>query len=198
MNRTPKVRITALRGDLANFELSDTDVSMANSLRRIMIAEVPTLAIELVSVLDNTSALTDEFIAHRLGLIPLRSEARPMSQWNFHHECDCEEHCDNCSVRFVLDCRGPDPDNIQETEVNVTSKDLISLNRNVQPVHFSNEEEEHSSYDKGICIVKLGPGQRLKLEAVAIKGIGKEHAKWSPVSTVALKYDPIVRLNEEM
>ena len=46
--------------------------------------------------------------------------------------------------------------------------------------------------------MKLGPGQRLKFEAIAIKGIGKEHTKWSPVATVALKFDPIVKLNEDM
>jgi DNA-directed RNA polymerase alpha subunit len=59
-------------------------------------------------------------------------------------------------------------------------------------------EEQISSHDDGISIIKIGPGQRLKLKAIAYKGIGKEHAKFSPVATVALKYDPVVKLNKDM
>jgi DNA-directed RNA polymerase II subunit RPB3 len=97
-----------------------------------------------------------------------------------------------------LDIQGPDPTNQHEFDTTVTSRDLITHNGQVQPVHFSNEEEEQTSHGKGITILKLGPGQRIRLEAVAVKGIGKEHTKWSPTATVALKYDPIVRLNEDM
>ncbi len=85
-----------------------------------------------------------------------------------------------------------------QQHITVTSHDLICHSSDVQAVHFSNEDEEQRSRDKGIAIVKLGPGQRIKFEAIAKKGLGKEHAKWSPVSTVALKYDPIVKLNDEM
>jgi DNA-directed RNA polymerase II subunit RPB3 len=47
--------------------------SLANALRRIMISEVPTLSIDLVSIEINTSLMNDEFLSHRLGLIPLNS-----------------------------------------------------------------------------------------------------------------------------
>jgi DNA-directed RNA polymerase II subunit RPB3 len=169
-----------------------------------MIAEVPTLCIDLVEFEDNTSVLQDEFIAHRLGLIPLRS-TRPggMAAWNYNHACNCGDFCDECSVRLTLDCDyNLMTQNVAEQQrgipITITSQDLISSNREVAPVHFSNEEEESRARDKGIAIVKIGPGQRLKFEAIAKKGIGKEHAKWNPVCTVALKYEPIVKLNEEM
>eukprot|EP01038_Epipyxis_sp_PR26KG_P012534 gene12534-16812_t len=202
--RTPTIRIIELRDDYIVFELSDTDVSMANTLRRIMIAEVPTLTIDLVEFEDNTTVLQDEFLAHRLGLIPLRS-TRPggMSVWQYNHACDCGDFCDLCSVKFTLDCDYYDmvkdkPVHQQDVAVAVTSKNLMSNSPDVTPVHFSNEDEELRSHDEGIVIVKLGPGQKLKLEGIAKKGIGKEHAKWSPVATVAMKYDPIVKINEEI
>jgi DNA-directed RNA polymerase II subunit RPB3 len=195
MNRIPAVKILELKRDQATFKLTNTDISMANSLRRVMIAEVPTLAIEFVEFEENSSALQDEFIAHRLGLIPLKS-SRSMDAWNYNHACECDGYCEMCSVRLTLDCTCPVNENA--ISYTVTSHDLQCRHGEVQAIHFSNEEEEQMSYDKGITIVKLGPGQRLKFEAIAIKGIGKEHAKWSPVCTVALKCDPIVKLNEDM
>lgn len=203
-NRTPKVKVTELVEDRICFELTETDVSMANALRRIMISEVPTLCIDMVTFSENTSVLADEFIAHRLGLIPLRSLTKDMSQWNYNHSCDCGElACQNCSVSFTLDCdfetlceQDRSADNFK---VNVTTRDLISANPDVVPAHFSNEAEEENTQDTGgITILTLGRGQKISLTATAKKGIGKEHSKWSPVSTCALKHDAIVKLNDEV
>lgn len=58
------------------FDLIGVDASVANALRRIMISEVPTMAIENVYMYNNTSVMHDEILAHRLGLIPIFADAR--------------------------------------------------------------------------------------------------------------------------
>merc|ERR1712093_311669 len=50
------------------------DPAIANALRRIMIAEVPTMAIDQVFIVKNTSLIQDEVIAHRLGLVPILAD----------------------------------------------------------------------------------------------------------------------------
>jgi hypothetical protein len=72
--RKPEVEVRRITDDYGEFVLRGTDVSMANALRRVMIAEVPTIAIDLVEFENNTTVLNDEFLAHRLGLVPLVSE----------------------------------------------------------------------------------------------------------------------------
>ena len=82
------------------FELYNTDLAIANALRRIMICEVPTMAIDLVEVRENTSCLHDEMIAHRLGLVPLT--ALNIDDFAFHSDCFCTSMCEKCTVKFSL------------------------------------------------------------------------------------------------
>lgn len=77
------VEITKLTDDKIKFLLTHTDVSMANALRRIMISETPTIAIEIVQIRTNTSALPDELLSHRLGLVPLQSHQ--VGQFRYSH-----------------------------------------------------------------------------------------------------------------
>jgi DNA-directed RNA polymerase II subunit RPB3 len=129
--RFPRVRIRELKDDYAKFELRDTDASMANALRRVMIAEVPTVAIDLVEIEVNSSVLNDEFIAHRLGLIPLTSAAAMAMRFSRDCDaCDGDGSCEYCSVEFHLAARATDSDQTLE----VTSNDLRSTDPKVCPV----------------------------------------------------------------
>ena len=101
------------------FELINTELSVANALRRIIIAEVSTMAIDLVQVRENTSVLNDEFIAHRIGLVPLVSEC--VDQFTTHKQCTCDEFCNKCCVRFRLQKRCPATMDTCE----VTSNDIV-------------------------------------------------------------------------
>ncbi|KAG6467981.1 DNA-directed RNA polymerases II, IV and V subunit 3-like [Zingiber officinale] len=199
--RFPKVHIREMTDDYLKFELRDTDASIANALRRVMIAEVPTIAIDLVEIEINSSVLNDEFISHRLGLIPLTSDdAMSMRFSRDCDACDGDGQCEFCSVEFFLSVRCD-----SDQTLDVTTADLQSTNPRVCPVNVtiasamsSDREGCESSEQKGILIVKLHRGQELRLRAIARKGIGKDHAKWSPAATVAFMYEPQIHINEEL
>jgi len=171
--RFPEVEVVELTDSTISFVLSKTDVSVANALRRVMIAEVPTMAISLVTIEENTSVLHDEFLAHRLGLVPLAYNGNvddKSTGFVFEWECGCDGHCNRCSATFTLDCTGTSDDG----PLIVTSKDLIPDNRDVLAVHFASELESNvagddDANDAGIVIAQLGKGQTLKLRALATK-----------------------------
>ncbi|MCP8304673.1 MAG: DNA-directed RNA polymerase subunit D [archaeon] len=145
----------------------DIHRSYVNAIRRFAICEVPTMAIDEVVVLENSSVMYDELIAHRLGLIPLKTD---LTRYFLPEECDCKSAlgCPKCRVLLVLDVEAGN-----RTRV-VYSGDLRSEDEFVKPVSDS------------IPIVKLAPKQAIKLEAYARLGKGKEHAKWQPATVSVL------------
>jgi DNA-directed RNA polymerase subunit D len=139
-----------------------------NSLRRLAISEVATLAIDDVVILENSSVMHDEAVAHRLGLIPLRTDP---GRFVMPPDCDCKSTlgCSKCRVLLVLDA------DANEKTIVVTSGELVSEDEMVKPV------------SKDIPIIVLAPNQKLKFEAYARLGIGKDHAKWQPTSAAVVK-----------
>jgi len=149
-------------------EFDDIPRQYVNALRRLSISQVPTFAIDDVVILENSSVMHDEAIAHRLGLIPLRTD---LERFVMPHLCECKSTlgCSKCRVLLVLDAESQD-----KTKV-ITSAELISEDEAVKPVN--NE----------IPIVSLAPAQKLKFEAYARLGTGKSHAKWQPTSVAVVK-----------
>ena len=88
-SRAPTLEVTKLRSDKVKFTLSGTDASVANALRRVIMAEVPSVAICDVIIVENTSVLHDEFVAHRLDL-------------NYHSRAFRKNHCVNFRRRHNL------------------------------------------------------------------------------------------------
>lgn len=197
----PRITIRDTDQLTANFVLSNTSLALANSVRRTIMAEVPTLAIDLVEVESNTSVLADEFLAHRLGLIPL--SAKNIDDLLYTRDCDCDQYCENCAVVLRLNASNRNSDEI----VKIFAKDLyidsaFSSSRTPYGAHRSamngtddnlpprGEPVTTDPEGQGALICKLRRGQELKLRCVAKKGIAKEHAKWMPTSAMGFEYDP--------
>jgi DNA-directed RNA polymerase II subunit RPB3 len=139
------------------------------------------MAIDLVEVEANTSVLADEFIAHRLGLVPLNS--KNVDDVVYSRDCDCDQYCELCSVTLTLHARCTG-DEIMK----VYARDLVV--DPMRPNQWVGTPVITDAEGLGTVICKLRKDQELRLKCIAKKGIAKEHAKWAPTAAVGFEYDP--------
>jgi len=148
-------------------KLKGVPLQYANALRRICLNGIPVFAIDTVDIIENSSVLPDEGLAHRLGLIPLKTD---LSRFNEPSKCDChsETGCSNCKVMLVLDSGDSD------------------VTRSIFTSDLSSEDDSVKPTADNIPIVQLAPGQKIKLECYARLGRGTEHAKWNSANISTL------------
>lgn len=167
-----KIKIISRGGEKLRFLLDGTSTAFANTLRRIIMSEVPNMAIDAVEFHDNTSALFDEIIAHRLAMLPLAFDP---DKFNMQNECKCDgKGCPSCQVFFALEKTGPST---------VYSSDLKSSNKNVKVT------------SPDFPIVKLINEQHLKLEATTRLGTGREHSKFQ-TSNASYTHLPVMEFSK--
>lgn len=203
-----KVKINRLTEDDMEFDMIGIDASIANAFRRILIAEVPTMAIEKVLMVDNTSVIADEVLSHRLGLIPLDADPRLFDY--ISNDVPSERNtivyklhvsCEKGSQRLTVKSGQLEwlPEGSQLTKASPAQ----SGDKQNTYTSFGQSQQKMSERPLGvkyedITIARLGPGQAIELEAHAVKGVGKVHAKWSPVATAWYRMLPEVVLLKEI
>ncbi|KAI0823358.1 DNA-directed RNA polymerase [Trametes gibbosa] len=198
----PIVRIRELKKNSVNFTLQNVDLAFANSLRRVMIADIPTVAIDMVEIEANTTVLPDEFIAHRLGMIPLVSTDCDVAM-RYTRDCTCEVRCQYCAVELVLNASCSEGGRTMEITSNMltvvpTTRPGFGFDVDADGSEELAKRVETFGHPIGqgdpsmppILICKIRKGQELKVRCIAKKGIAKEHAKWSPCAAVGFEYDP--------
>ena len=169
-----KIDVKELKPKKAVLIIEDTKPYFVNSLRRIMLSELPKLAVDGVVIYDNTTALFDEIISHRLGLIPIPTD---LSLLAFRDECTCKgKGCPSCTVRYTLS---------KEGEGTVYSGDL-------QPA-----EKSWAITEDKIPIVNLYGDQRLILEVEAVLGRGRDHAKWQGVLAPRFRMESTIEFDKK-
>ena len=148
-------------------KLKGIPLQYANALRRVCLNGVPVFAIDTVDIIENSSVLPDEGLAHRLGLIPLTTD---LARFNEPSKCECQSEtgCSNCKVMLILDSGDSD---VTRT---VISEELSSEDDSIKPV------------SEKVPIVQLAPGQRIKVECYARLGRGTQHAKWNSANISTL------------
>lgn len=198
-----QVALKQSSADSLEFDIEGIDVSVANALRRILIAEVPTMAFHKVLLFQNTSVIPDEVLVHRIGLLPLRVDA---AQFKYRRDDDSLDSSNSLKFELRVKCtRKPQYAKLSDEEL---------LKKGLRPEQYLDNAEVYANqlrwvpqgsqqeqYPQGIrlvhediLVIKLRENQEVTLEVFAEKGIGRTHAKWSPVSTAYYRLAPEITL----
>ncbi|KIM77860.1 hypothetical protein PILCRDRAFT_825076 [Piloderma croceum F 1598] len=196
-----QVKVQRLSNRSIEFDLVGVDASIANGFRRILIAEVPTVCIEHVYVFNNTSVMVDEVLAHRLGLVPLNVDPALVDM----KDAVTDQATDRNTLvfRLAVACTR----NKLAPNISTTNPEELYTNSEVLSSHLQWDPQGEQAVvyadnppaptNPNIVLVKLRPGQEVEMEMHAVKGVGKDHAKFSPVATASYRILPLIILNPE-
>jgi len=192
-----KVRVVRVEGNEMEFDLIGVDPSIPNALRRILLSDVPTMAFDRVFLFNNTSIIQDEVLAHRLGLIPLKADPR---LFEFRQEGDTEGTPeDTLEFELKIKCSWNPTRTKDHTNPDDLYRDFRVLTSHLKWMPLGQQQQIHTTESVGpvhddILIAKLRPGHEIDAKLHAMKGIGRDHAKFSPVATAYYRLLPEVTL----
>jgi len=192
------IKIISSDDEAMVFDLIGVDTAFANALRRILIAEVPTMAIDKVKLFQNTSIIQDEVLCHRLGLLPVKADPHLFSM-----QQEGKPASEKNTLVFTLDvkctrkAKGADLP-LDETYDNHTiySNAMEWVPQGKQAAAL--KEDPPRMVHDDIIIAKMRPGQVIEAECHVVKGIGSTHTKWSPVCTASYRLMPEVVIKGEI
>ncbi|XP_007896446.1 DNA-directed RNA polymerases I and III subunit RPAC1 isoform X2 [Callorhinchus milii] len=192
-----RIDVTQMDGDVLEFDMVGIDASIANSFRRILLAEVPTMAVEKAFIYNNTSIVQDEILAHRLGLIPIKADPRLFE----YRSTGDEEGTEIDTLQFQLKVKCTKNPKAQKDS---SDPEELYINHKVYSKHMKwvpigNQADVLGQADirpvhDDILIALLRPGQEIDVVMHCVKGIGKDHAKFSPVATASYRLLPDITL----
>lgn len=92
--------------------IKNTNYAFINALRREIMTEVPVLAVDEVSIYKNESVMFDEILAHRLGMLVLKTDKKSYKKGD--------------KVKLILNEKGPKT---------IYSKDIKCVDPKIEVVH---------------------------------------------------------------
>ncbi|KAM4614933.1 DNA-directed RNA polymerases I and III subunit RPAC1 [Polymixia lowei] len=198
-----RIDIVDMDENSMEFDMVGIDAAIANAFRRILLAEVPTMAVEKVFIYNNTSIIQDEILAHRLGLIPIKADPRLFEYRNAGDEPgeeDCSE-IDTIQLQLKIKCTRNPRASKESSDPRELYLNHMVYSRDMKWVPIGNQADVFADANIGpvhgdILLAQLRPGQELDVVMHCVKGIGKDHAKFSPVATASYRLLPEISLLE--
>jgi len=195
-----KINVVKMNKTDMEFDLIGFDPALANAFRRILLAEVPSMAIEKVHIYQNTSIMQDEVLSHRLGLIPLKADPRLFS-WK--EKTSDDEGTENDTLEFELKIKcsrrpGADPNSSEPDDAYLNHRALTEHVKWVPKGGQASIVSDPGPVEPDILINKLRPGHEMDIRMFAVKGIGRDHAKFSPVATAFYRLLPEITIDQEV
>jgi DNA-directed RNA polymerase subunit L len=162
----PSINVVEKDDNFIKLEIKNVHFSFLNSIRRILLTEIPTMTIEKVILEKNSSCMNEDMIAHRLSLLPL--VCPNINRFKFQRECSCKMGCIQCEAEFTMEVHSGDQ------KSGIYCSDLISKHNLCNVLTYPFEKN-------GILLLRLEPNEEVKLKAIAVKGTGSVHSKFSSV-----------------